>query len=130
LDKAEKAFAEAVRLAPNEADHHFYLGWTRLRRKQPAQAAPELQQALKLKNDHYLAIYFLGDVYLQQDNYQEAMRWYQRAAALDAADPDPHIQLGICYALLKRRTDAIAAVRQALAIDPNNQRAREILGKI
>jgi cytochrome c-type biogenesis protein CcmH/NrfG len=32
--------------------------------------------------------------------------------------------------MLNRRSDAIAAIQQALAIDPNNQRARELLSKL
>jgi len=56
--------------------------------------------------------------------------WFERAAALDPSDPDPHIGLGVCYALLKRRTDAITALRRALAIDPHNQQARDLLGKL
>jgi serine/threonine protein kinase/cytochrome c-type biogenesis protein CcmH/NrfG len=130
FDKAERVFGEAVRLDPNDADYHYYLGVTRLRKKQPDGAIQALQQAIKLASDHYLAHYFLGEAYLAKDNYQEALRWFQKAAPMDPTDPDPHTRMAICYALLNRRTDAIAAVRQALAIDPNNKQARELLSKL
>lgn len=130
MKQAERAFSEAVRLDPSDADHHFFLGLTYHRQKRSNQAIQALKQAVHLDPDHFMAHYFLGEVYVARDNWREAANWFQRAAALDRSDPDPHIGLCICYAMMNRRSDAIAAIQQALVIDPNNQRARDILNKL
>jgi tetratricopeptide (TPR) repeat protein len=130
FDRAEKSLGEAIRLDRSDADYHYYLGVTCLRKKRADLAIQSLQQAIRLSASHFLAHYFMGEAYLAQDNYQESLRWFQKAAPLEPSDPDPYVGIAICYMHLKRRTNAIAAIRQALAIDPNNQRAMDLLSKL
>ncbi len=138
-DQAEQALTEAIRLeaarseedsAKPDADYRYYLGLARLFNRKPEGALQAFAEALSINPNYYLAIYYSGRAYARLERWREALTCFQRAASLESRDPDPLIDMAACLALLHRRPEAISVIQQALSIDPNNQRALELLSKL
>jgi O-antigen ligase len=54
-----------------------------------------------------------------KDLAEEAIKWYQRAFALDPFDPVPQVRVGMCLDWLGQHAEAERAFKRALALDPN-----------
>ena len=67
--------------------------------------------------DAYLGI---GDIYLEQQDYQRAEPALGRAAALDPRNYKAQFQHGVALQMLDRFLDAIQAYHRALTIDPDS----------
>lgn len=129
--KAEKALLDAIRLSSTDkAQYYYFLGVALHHQKKTTTAIKALQIVIQLEQKHFMAHYIIGEAYMDQQKWLEAASWFQKAAPLDPSDPDPHTSVAICYTLLKRNKDAIAAIQRALTIDPSNKRAQEILKKL
>ncbi|HDQ72078.1 MAG TPA: tetratricopeptide repeat protein [Chloroflexi bacterium] len=72
----------------------------------------------------------LGDCFLQQARYDEALDHLARASSLAPDDVSRLLPLARAYAQASRYHDAIAAYRQALALDPGNAQARQGLAEL
>ncbi len=72
-----------VELTPAAADAHDLLGWAYFLANQPAQAAASLTQALTLDPNLASAYYHWGRLQADQGRFDQAIRAYERAAALD-----------------------------------------------
>jgi tetratricopeptide (TPR) repeat protein len=68
-----------------------------------------------------------GTLLLTRRSYAEAAAELEKAAASDALGPAPRVNLAGAYLGLGRREDAVAMLRAALALDPNNAQARSQL---
>lgn len=66
--------------------------------------------------DHPTALNSLGLAMFEQQNYDEALRFYQRAAQISPSDPLPVEKIGQIYERLNRLPDAIAALLQAAEV--------------
>jgi len=69
--------------------------------------------------DHFDAAFSI----MEQQHWQQAIDGFQTASALNPNHPQPHGNLGICYARLGRKQEALAAFDKALEIDPNYEPA-------
>ncbi|MFH1190938.1 MAG: tetratricopeptide repeat protein [Candidatus Omnitrophota bacterium] len=67
LKQAEGIFKLIVKMAPADAQAHFYLGDIYYNLKDYSSAEKELNSAIKLKSDYHEALNFLGYFYLEQD---------------------------------------------------------------
>jgi hypothetical protein len=72
--------------------------------------------ALEVTNDNYLAEAELGNVLLMDQRYAEALPHYQRAAALDAHDPDSRVNIGTIYDGAGLHREAAAEYQDAIRI--------------
>ena len=90
------------------------------------QAAQWYQQALKLDPEHEDSLYYLGNCYMDQGRYQEALGAYQRlVAANPRGSSRGYLNLGLVFASLQpdgpldlERAEGF--FRQALELDPNS----------
>lgn len=128
--QAEGPLREALRLSADEPDHHYFLGVALHHQKKHGEAIPLLEQTIKLAPDHFMAHYILGEVFMAQKKWREAGQYFLKSAKLDPSDPDPHTSLAICLAMLGNKAEALNVVLQALAISPNNQRARNVMKQL
>jgi cytochrome c-type biogenesis protein CcmH/NrfG len=65
----------------------------------------------------------LGNLMMDHDRCEEAVRWYREAIALAPKNPDVQVDMGACLVRLTRYPDALAAFDAALAIDPDHKKA-------
>ena len=74
----------------------------------------------------------LGNLLMDHDRCDDAVRWYKEALALAPGNPDVRVDMGACLVRLSRFDDALAAFDEALKVDPKHKKAvfnnQDILG--
>jgi TolB-like protein/Tfp pilus assembly protein PilF len=90
---ALKAFAEALRSRPNDAETLAAQGFVERRQGRLDDAMASLQQAFALDPRNSSLAFALGTTYAMTSRYPDAERWYQRALALDPNNRNAKIYL-------------------------------------
>jgi tetratricopeptide (TPR) repeat protein len=70
---------------------------------------------------------------MQKQHWQQALEGFQTVIALNPNHPQSYGNMGICYAQLGRKQEALAALDKALELDPNYEPAllnREIVASL
>jgi tetratricopeptide (TPR) repeat protein len=65
----------------------------------------------------------LGNLFMDHDRCEDALRWYDEALALSGQIPDIHVDKGACLVRLNRYEDALASFDRALKVDPDHKKA-------
>jgi tetratricopeptide (TPR) repeat protein len=87
-EQSARAYARALSLEPARQDIRLRLGRVLYQRGRGAEAQRELEQvaaSATATDDRYLAALFLGRIAEDADRLDEAVRWYERAIALNAS---------------------------------------------
>jgi tetratricopeptide (TPR) repeat protein len=95
-----------------------------------ADAAAELERALRLSPDYAAAHSNLGVQYLRLGRYNDARAEIEKALAVAGPNPIDYGNLAFAFAGLQRLDDAIASARRALALDRNSAPAHYLLGSM
>jgi tetratricopeptide (TPR) repeat protein len=105
-----------------------------LRDGQIDEALRDLARAVSLDASNAFAYYYLGRAYLARKNYPQALTFFRHAAlAFDARSDwaaEALTYQGLCDEELGKDMDAARAYKQALALSPNNFRARVGYGRL
>lgn len=109
-----------ARIAQGQAIVHVcqaraFLAWNR-----SARAFEEVEAALAIAPNDYEALLALGDAHRLRAAVTESEAAYRRAIAADATKAEPHLGLGMLYAQAGRREDALAALRRAHELAPDD----------
>jgi Tfp pilus assembly protein PilF len=128
------AFQEGLARNPGAFHVHASLGDVLLRHLRPAEAVPELLEAVRLRGDYVDAYNSLGRAYSLLQQPDLALRNYRRAAALsiqqgrlDSA-ARALANLAVVYRSMGRLEESVDASRRALAADPQFAGAHNNLG--
>jgi tetratricopeptide (TPR) repeat protein len=62
----------------------------------------------------------LGNLYFDADRFDQAIRWYEAAFALDPKNVNLSTDLGVAYYYTNQTDRALAQLERSLAIDPNH----------
>jgi tetratricopeptide (TPR) repeat protein len=111
--RAIDEFKAAVRLKPNYPVTYIYLGNSYLKQNNPDAAIRWLQQAIRFNPRYEYAHYRLGEVYRTQGEDDLAIEAYRRAPNI----ADAHNDLGKILAERQQYNEALAAFRQAIALN-------------
>jgi len=65
----------------------------------------------------------LGNLYMDHEQYEEAVRWYREALALKPDNNDVRVDMGACLLNLGKPADALAEFDRALQADPGHKKA-------
>ena len=68
-------------------------------------------------------IFEKGVQLMENGKWEQAIDAYEESLTLNTSTPQPHGNLGLCYARLGRKEDAIKSLDRALEIDPNYELA-------
>jgi len=118
-DKAVAKGEHAVALNPNSAYAHMILGHTLRFAGRSEEAIPEYKKAIRLNPippTNYL--FGLGLAYCWTDQYEEAIKWCEKAVRKDPDSFMAHLMMTVVYSLSGRQQEARAEAAEALRINP------------
>jgi len=99
----------------------FYLGYTFLRRDNPAEALRYFRKALELtpKEEDIPSIYsYMGVCLKEMGRYREAIEILQEAEKYDRDRTDIYNLMGFCHYMLKEHEKAVESFKKVIRIDP------------
>ena len=70
----------------------------------------------------------LGNLYFDAERYQDAIRWYEEAFALNSSDANVSTDLAVCYYYTNQADKAVAQFEQSLKADPRHVKTYLNLG--
>jgi tetratricopeptide (TPR) repeat protein len=65
----------------------------------------------------------LGNLYMDHQRWDEAIRWYREALAVQPANPDVRTDLGACFVSSGRAQEGLAEFETVLAASPEHRNA-------
>jgi Flp pilus assembly protein TadD len=113
----------ALRHAPESAELHFLRGTACNALSRPDQAREALTTAIALNPNFAPAWLNLGNAFMDIDDLIAAETHCRRALDLDPMLIEAHVSLGFILTAQARLTEAIAALEDAIRIDPGNVHA-------
>lgn len=124
-DEAAKEYRAILEANPRMAGIHFRLGRLLLSKPNPSptvaeEAKKEMRQELEIDAANAAAEYVLGALAQQNQQCDEAIPHFSRAAKLDPGFGDALIGLGACLGSAKRFSEAIAPLESAVKLEPEN----------
>jgi len=127
---AVKSLQSAVEIAPHEAQYQFELGLAWNEAGDLAKAQSAFESAVKLSPNHALAWYNLGLARSGAGQLQAAVEALLHAESADATDPRAPYARATVLAREAKIDEAKVAAQQALAIQPDYSRARDLLRRL
>lgn len=130
LEKAAKQYAALLEQNPDHVGANINLGIALASQGKIDEAVSLFRQALVLNPNHPDAHCSLGNALLLQQAWAEAEKHF--LAALDARREDAEACYGLAAALVGQHKTAEAAqlLRKVLRVEPNHQRARQLLDQL
>ena len=118
-DKAIALAEKAVALSPNSAWGHFMVGKTLFFAGRSEESIPEYKIAIRLNpipsNNHFWS---LGLSYAYTEQYEEAIKWCEKAVRQEPDDLLARMMMTVVYSLSGRDEEARAEAAEALRIQP------------
>jgi tetratricopeptide (TPR) repeat protein len=127
-DEAEKEYRQILTQNPSTPGIHYRLGRILLSKPDfgPAvaeQAKVEFQQELAIDPSNAGAEYVLGALARQNQQWDEAILHFSKAAKLDAGFGDAFLDLGMSLVTVKKYSEAIPPLETAVKLEPQNPTA-------
>ncbi len=114
FDQAARGFKQALSACPQRDQILVSLGQTQFLAGDEAGAESTLRLGLETNEKNTAARYALGRIFYQQGRYPEAAAQLERVVELDPANYRAHDNLGLCYDLLQRDSEALKHFFRAL----------------
>lgn len=133
LGKTSEAAAEfeaAVNAAPREPNLHFGLGYLHWKLKQYDAAETDFKNELALNPAHAQALAYLGDVAFKKDDSAAALPLLQKALQSRHDLRIAYVDLGAILAQQGKHQEALALLKRAVALDPQQPDAHFRLGRV
>lgn len=113
---------------PEQAQKSYKKAVSELDDKKVEAGIGELQNALKLFPDYYLALERLGSEFIKQQKYQNAQEIYKRAVAVNPRSYSGWYGLSYASYSLKQSEMAVEAAEKAVLLNPKSLDVLLILG--
>ena len=124
---AERLFAQAIRLAPDDARTHGLFAQYWLSRRQPARADYESSLALSRNPDCAEALVVVGQILDLKGQAPAAFQAFENAARLGRGDAEAHYQLGVVLFRRKLHAAAVQEFDKAVALRRSDARGLDYL---
>lgn len=136
LEEAEEQLQRFVEHEPDLVEAvraRLMMGRVLLTQRRYAPATDQFRLVLSMTAErddaHITAIGFLGDALFEQDQFDEAVRYYSAYLTARPNDAGALTNLGISLASTGKADQALPAFRRAVEIDPANASARQNLAR-
>ena len=123
FDEAAEHFKVALKLIPENAIVHVYLGDAYFLNNRFELAIPEYAQALQANPAQAEVHHNLGTALQKTGHLQEAVAHYQQAIELRPAFAEAHFDMATAYVELQLMDEAIAQFQEGLQYSPKSPRA-------
>jgi len=127
---AERALRKFLRSHHDSSDALYMLGFVLHRQNRPAESLATYTQAAALTQPTSDDLKIVGLDYVLLDDYDDAMKWLEKAVTFDATNKDAWYYLGRAYYTKGRFSEARKAFQALLSLDPHNVKAENNLGLI
>jgi len=118
-DRAEESYRRALRLDGNDVVSLNDLAWILVEiREKPDEALPLAVKAGRLAPQSGSVVDTLGWIHYRRQSYAEAEKLLLQAVERTPSSGLARYHLGMTYAKLGRKTDAVTALRRAAQLDP------------
>ncbi len=130
LASAAQAYTKVIALDPGRVSAHHSLGSLYLRMQRYGDAVTALQKAVALQPGRADAFLDLGTAYEESRDFAAAAEAYEKYVALKPANPwTGLLRLGLCRLELNQPEAAVAALSEALKLQPNDVKTNFTLGE-
>src|SRR3970040_2348222 len=128
LDESIRLYRESIEFGPT-ADAHTYLGWAYSFQGRIDDAIAECEIAIKLDPEFGNPYNDIGVYLMQQEKFDEAIPWLERAKAAKRYEPRhfPYLNLGRVYAAKGMMIKALEEFREALRLHPDDSDLAEFV---
>jgi tetratricopeptide (TPR) repeat protein len=129
MEEAAKALQQAVTLAPNNGQAHYFLGGYYARLQQNDLALAEYNKALQNYNDVHI-FFNIGQIYFTKQQYDKAEEYYKKALFLNDTMYYCYRQLGLVAAIRNQLPLALGYFKKYLEFEktgPEAERFRVIV---
>jgi Flp pilus assembly protein TadD len=111
---------KAIEIFPDYFDALELLGTEYVRKEQFTAALPILAHAVEINDKAYGSMYGLGFSLLKLKDFAAAVKWLERAAAGDSANPIVYLNLGLAYGNAGALSDSERALKKAYQLGGAN----------
>jgi len=131
LEEAVSLYKQSLSTHPT-AEAHTFLGWTYSFMGRLSDAIEECHRAIELDPEFGNPYNDIGAYLIEKGELDEAIPWFQKAmlARRYESPAFPHLNLGRVYEKQGKWSEAIAAYKQALALNPDYALAKKSLGRL
>ena len=130
LADAEKAYEEAVKLAPNDPRTHIALGNLYVFEHKEADAQIEFMKVLEIDPRNAATHVALGNLYNDQNQHGLAENQYRAAIALEPDRSNYHLDLGEVLRQEGKNAEAEDQIRTAIGLSPKDAKAHLALANL
>ena len=130
LADAEKAYQEAVKLAPNDPRTHIALGNLYVFEHKPGDAQIEFMKVLETDPKNAATHIALGNLYVDQNQLGLAENQFRAAVALESDRPNYHLDLAEALRKQGKMGAAEDQIRTAIGLNPKNAEAHLALANL
>jgi tetratricopeptide (TPR) repeat protein len=123
-DGALVAYNDLLKADPNSDKARVGVGQTYMEKGDLGAAANALNQAAQQGASKEL-LFTLGEIEAARGNTDDAVKWYQKAAADDPNWGKPLLKLGLTALKKGDKTDAAAKMQRVIAVDPTSAEAAQ-----
>ncbi len=124
-----EAFQKALSLnPPYPTEIYTNIGLLYLETGQPNLALQNLDRAVFLNANNYVAIDLLGTLYRKQKDYAKAVKYYEMAIKMNPNFAPSYHNLGLLYMDMGVTENAVRAFQQAITLRPKSTKAYSSLG--
>ena len=127
---AERALRSYVLSHRDSADALYMLGFVLNRENRPAESLVSYTRAATIARPTADDLKIVGLDYVLLNDYADAIKWLEKAVALDGTNKDAWYYLGRAYYTKSRLNEARKAYLTILDLDPRDARAENNLGLI
>jgi tetratricopeptide (TPR) repeat protein len=127
-EEAAKEYEGILQRHPNLPGIHFRLARLLLSKPNPgptmaADAQKQLDAELKINPNNPPAEYILGEIARQNQDWDQAVEHFSRAAKLDPSFGDAFLGMGISLVAARKFSDAVTPLESAAKLQPGNPTA-------
>ena len=130
LADAEKAYQEAVKLAPNDPRTHIALGNLYVFEHKQAEAQIEFMKVLEIDPKNAATHVALGNLYNDQNQRGLAENQYRAAVTLEPDRSNYHVDLGEILRQEGKTGEAEDQIRTAIGLNPKDAKAHLALANL